>query len=320
MLQQKLKEMREQEPFKSMLANTQMLQRIYSQTAATQKIMHSLQTPDIAAGSQSMNVTAKILNNSLALRYAILKNITKAHFSTPIFYNKTIFLAAIQSILAQKNTQDTLNAISNTYSSEFMKKNLNIDWQKIAFSSNPTLKIFNELLVAEANVQGSIDNEEIEIPPIPAEVEAEIGKLFNKLVSRVGKHQKILRNIFFCFILPIVVNVISSRIDNRLFNEEDNSKQIIFVIQCLGESLEKNIPKEPQGYLRMAIRRTKFTTRDNHTIWLNPGDKIIVECDIKKRVYGTIVIDGKFIKGHCLKKYTRKMTDASDTTKCEYGE
>ena len=184
---------------------------------------------------------------------------------------------------------------------------LNIDWQKTVFSPNPSLKIFNELLVAEANVQGSIDNEEIEIPPIPAEVEAEIGKLFNKLVSRVGKHQKILRNIFFCFILPIVVNVISSRIDNRLFNKEDNSKQIIFVIQCLGESLEKNIPKEPQGYLRMAIRRTKFTTRDNHTIWLNPGDKIIVECDIKKRVYGTIVIDGKFVKGHCLKKYTEKV-------------
>ena len=298
--------MSEQETFKSILANAKAWQNICP-PIAIQEIIRTFKTTDIIATSQSIKETMKLLNNSLRVQSDIFKSISNAHFTTPAFYDKTIFSSAMQGVLALESTQATLRAIGSTYSSELMKMVLNIDWQKIVFSPNPSLKIFNELLVAEANVQGSIDNEEIEIPPIPAEVEAEIGKLFNKLVSRVGKHQKILRNIFFCFILPIVVNVISSRIDNRLFNKEDNSKQIIFVIQCLGESLEKNIPKEPQGYLRMAIRRTKFTTRDNHTIWLNPGDKIIVECDIKKRVYGTIVIDGKFVKGHCLKKYTEKV-------------
>ena len=42
--------------------------------------------------------------------------------------------------------------------------------------------------------------------------------------------------------------------------------------------------------------------------------------DTYELIHADVMIDGKFVKGHCLKKYTRKMTDASDTTKCEYGE
>ena len=191
--------MSEQETFKSILANAKAWQNICP-PIAIQEIIRTFKTTDIVATSQSIKETMKLLNNSLGVQSDIFKSISNAHFTTPAFYDKTIFSSAMQGVLALESTQATLRAIGSTYSSELMKMVLNIDWQKIVFSPNPSLKIFNELLVAEANVQGSIDNEEIEIPPIPAEVEAEIGKLFNKLVSRVGKHQKILRNIFFCFI------------------------------------------------------------------------------------------------------------------------
>ena len=243
-----------------------------------------------------------------------------------MLYDKAIFSSAKQGVLALASTQAVLRTIGNVYSSELAKMSLNIDWQKIAFSSNPTLKIFDELLVAVEDGKdiscGDIDD----MSELPEQTKVELKETFRVIDAYIlSLKEKIPYTVRW--LLNIALTIAIGVIINKLSQSQDNSREILqrfdnltLEMRLFRESFTQNMPKEPKGYLRKVTRRVKFTTSDNHKIWLNPGDEIVVKCDTNKRVYGTIVIDGKFIKGHCLKKYTSKMTDASDNKKCEYGE
>ena len=304
--------MSEQETFKSILANAKAWQNICP-PIAIQEIIRTFKTTDIVATSQSIKETMKLLNNSLGVQSDIFKSISNAHFTTPAFYDKTIFSSAMQGVLALESTQATLRAIGSTYSSELMKMVLNIDWQKIVFSPNPSLKIFNELLVAVEDGKDISCDDIDDMSDLPEQTKVEIEATFRVIDAYIlSLKEKIPYTVRW--LLNIALTIVIGVIINKLSQSQDNSKEVLqrfdnltMEMRLFRESFTQNMPKKPTGYLRKVTRIVKFTTRDNHTIWLNPGDKIIVECDIKKRVYGTIVIDGKFVKGHCLKKYTEKV-------------
>ena len=310
--------MSEQEHFKSIWANSRILQQFSSQYAETQKIMRSFQTSEMAAIVQSLNITKKMMANSLAFQSDILKSISNIYFATPMLYDKAIFSSAKQGVLALESTQAVLRTIGNVYSSELAKMSLNIDWQKIAFSSNPTLKIFNELLVAVEDGKDISCDDIDDMSELPEQTKVEIKETFRVIDAYIlALKEKIPYTVRW--LLNIALTIAIGVIINKLSQSQDNSREVLqrfdnltMEMRLFRESFTQNMPKDPKGYLRKVTRIVKFTTRDNHTIWLNPGDEIIVECDIKKRVYGTIVIDGKFIKGHCLKKYTKKVLSEED--------
>lgn len=300
--------MNEQEPFKSILANAKMLQQIYFQAEETQKIMKRFQAEDILAATQSLNATRIFLNNYFEQQLHYLKMIERSYsnqlscdlnkISTAIFVRQAIDII--------------LNSTSKIcYPSTFIRTLDDTDLKNITSSYRSTIKTYRDFLATVESIQNIPDSGKEKLAELPEKTQFEIKEIFKvidtyvlSLKEKIPHTVRWLLNIALTIAIGVIINKLSQDNSREDLQKIDN---LTIEMRLFRESFTQNMPKEPKGYLRKVTRRVKFTTRDNHVIFLKEDDEIFVECDINKHVYGTVVIDGKFIKGHCLKKYTKKV-------------
>ena len=314
--------MRQFFPCNSTLLYSKLFQFSDFQLATSRALLQSLKMLNSPV-LQSSNLVEKLLTNSLATHSDVFKTVSSTYLSKLLVSDsatslskllvsdKAVFSSAMQGLLASLNASPVLNAAKDTYLSHVTNGHLNADWLKIALFSNPTSALFSKVLASVGNVQGLSTVNTEDMPKLPQKIEDEILKTARTTDEYLFLFSK-KHNIspLFLFVLLCVIQILVGVAINKFSQANDNSEVIIAEIRRLRESFEQNMPKHPNGYLREVTRKVKFLSKDNHVIFLNPGDNIFVEYDANRQVCGTVVIGGKFIKGHCLKKYTKRITDA----------
>lgn len=187
-------------------------------------------------------------------------------------------------------------------------------WQRFLESSVALREIYQHsaLEAFDKLSSESARNDDFELPqPVQQEIENTLDEFCRYIIAWCERHnvpQKIKKTIyrvvayFFLAWLPILYQEYKSK------ESQEHADKLLGAIkneiQLCRETFEQNMPQVPKGYIRIVKRKMKFTTSSNHIIWLSVGTQIIIENDNHKNVYGAAVVDGKFIKGYGLKKYT----------------